>query len=542
MTGKSNARKSAPVSVADLRRRLAEAEQTLEAIRSGEVDALLVSGEKGDQIYTLKSSEYPYRVMIEQMSEGALKLSSEGLILYCNASFARMVNLSPEKVIATTVYDYIDPASQDQFRRLVRYGGRREITLRVKDRPALPTYWAVNALSEDGSLNYSAVVTDLSAHVHNEQIVASEKFIRTILEQAADAILVCDTSGIIINASEKAMDILDDNLVGRSLDQVFNRLLPAADSGLADHIKGNPVTFSTIRDEEIPSGIEMVLSIPGRDKRTLLYTSHRVLENNVTLGYSITLSDITERKRSETERQQRSERLEKLTSRLEVLNQELESFSYSVSHDLRAPLRALNGFSEAVLQDYGDKLDEKGKEYLNRIRNAGQTMTLLIDDMLKLSRIVRAEIQQVPVNITDLARTILAELQSTFPDRRAEIIVSPEMTVKADRSLQEIALRNLLENAWKYTSKVPQARIEVGQTLQGERKVFYIRDNGVGFNMRYADKLFQPFQRLHSAEEYPGTGVGLAIVRRIIRRHGGEIWAESEPGKGAAFYFTLNKG
>ncbi len=240
-----------------------------------------------------------------------------------------------------------------------------------------------------------------------------------------------------------------------------------------------------------------------------------------------------------TERRQGEEELQRYTRELEASNQEMETFSYSVSHDLRAPLRTMDGFSEAVLTDYGDKLDETGKDYLTRVRRASHTMAQLIDDILKLSRINRAEMHLESVNLSNLAHSITEELKATQPERQAEFIIVHGIIVKGDKNLLQIGLRNLLENSWKYTGKCSAARIEFGVQNQKGGKVCFIRDNGIGFDMQYAGKLFQPFQRLHTIKEYPGTGIGLATVQRVIRRHNGRIWAESEPGKGATFYFTL---
>jgi signal transduction histidine kinase len=242
--------------------------------------------------------------------------------------------------------------------------------------------------------------------------------------------------------------------------------------------------------------------------------------------------DITDRKVME-------EDLRRRTAELEAANKELETFSYSVSHDLRAPLRTLDGFSEIVLMDYGDKLDETGKDYLTRVRKASQTMSQLIDDILKLSRINRAEMHREIFDLSALAESILDELKFSQPERKVELAIDPGILIKGDKDLLSIGLRNLLENAWKFTGKCPVARIELGAILQSNQKVYFIRDNGVGFDIRRSDKLFQPFQRLHDTKEFPGTGIGLATVQRVIRRHGGHIWAESEIGKGTTFYFTL---
>jgi two-component system, sensor histidine kinase and response regulator len=216
---------------------------------------------------------------------------------------------------------------------------------------------------------------------------------------------------------------------------------------------------------------------------------------------------------------------------------EVEAFNYSVSHDLRAPLRPLHGFSEALLEDYGDKLDDKAKDYLNRIRLAAQRMGQLIEDLLELSRIGRVSVHKQPVDLSALTASIVAELRASEPGREVELVCEPRASVTGDPRLLRIALENLLRNAWKFTRKHPGARIELGK-MPGP--VFFIRDDGVGFDPAYAGRLFQPFHRLHASEAFEGTGIGLAIVDRILRRHGGRIWAESAPEAGATFFFTLS--
>jgi hypothetical protein len=224
---------------------------------------------------------------------------------------------------------------------------------------------------------------------------------------------------------------------------------------------------------------------------------------------------------------------------LESANKELESFSYSVSHDLRAPLRAISGFTEIVLSDEAQKLDEEGKEHLLRVQNACWRMGQLIDDLLNLARVSRGEIVRQNVDLGDLAKSILDDLQKANPGRHIKVSVAADLNVNADPKLMQIALENLLSNAWKFTSRQEDATIEIGTKIQEDQQVYYIRDNGAGFDMNYASKLFGAFQRLHSNDDYPGTGIGLATVQRIISRHGGRIWAESAVGKGATFLFTL---
>jgi signal transduction histidine kinase len=235
------------------------------------------------------------------------------------------------------------------------------------------------------------------------------------------------------------------------------------------------------------------------------------------------------------------DRLNKLTSELSASNKELQAFCYSVSHDLRAPLRGIDGFSKAMEEDYTDKLDAQGKDYLRRIRVASQRMAQLIDDLLKLSRVTRSEMHRETVNLTATAQAIALEFQKRQPNRQVTFIVAEGLTANGDRSLLSIALENLLDNAWKFTQKSPHARIEFGSTLRDGKQVYFVSDNGAGFDNAYTHKLFGAFQRLHSVNEFPGTGIGLATVQRIIHRHGGHIWAEGAVEKGATFYFTLQQ-
>jgi signal transduction histidine kinase len=232
-------------------------------------------------------------------------------------------------------------------------------------------------------------------------------------------------------------------------------------------------------------------------------------------------------------------RVQVRTAQLEIANNELESFSYSVSHDLRAPLRAIDGFSQALIEDYKNSLDETAGDYLRRVRAAAQKMGFLIDDMLKLSKVNRTEMNLVEVNLSDMVETILRELRETEPQRQVAVKITSGLTAWCDAHLMKIALSNLLNNAWKYSSKKEDACIEFGMRPFDDEVAFFVQDNGAGFDMAYADKLFGAFQRLHTAGEFPGTGVGLATVKRVISRHGGRVGAKAEPNKGATFYFTL---
>ena len=235
---------------------------------------------------------------------------------------------------------------------------------------------------------------------------------------------------------------------------------------------------------------------------------------------------------------ERTAELRQYAAQLEAANRELEAFSYSVSHDLRAPLRSIDGFSQALIEDCEHLLDERGKDHLRRVRAAAERMGHLIDDLLELSRATRSEMRREMVDLSELARRAVAELKAAQPERRVAIEIASDMVVNGDRQLLWLVMRNLLDNAWKFTSRQERAWIRVGVTEDGER-AYYVRDNGAGFDMAYANKLFGAFQRLHATSEFPGTGVGLALVQRIVQRHGGRVWAEGAVGAGATFYFTL---
>jgi PAS domain S-box-containing protein len=257
-------------------------------------------------------------------------------------------------------------------------------------------------------------------------------------------------------------------------------------------------------------------------------------ENGRLRGFVKVTRDMTDRLQAEEEMKARN-------AQLENANNELKAFSYSVSHDLRAPLRAIDGFSLALFEDYDDQLDPEGKRYIQRIRAAVGRMGQLIDGMLDLARISHAEMVQDTVDLGGLAREIAADLTGSQPERQVAFTIPPTILVKGDRVLLRVMLENLLSNAWKFTSEKEKAYIEIGVQANGRRAIHFVRDNGAGFDMQHAGKLFGVFQRLHRESEFPGTGVGLATVQRIIHRHGGRIWAEAARGEGATFYFMLQE-
>jgi PAS domain S-box-containing protein len=366
----------------------------------------------------------------------------------------------------------------------------------------------------------------------------SDALFRGLVESAPDGVVIADEAGriVLINSqTETLFGYSREELLGQSVEILLPARFRDSHVGVRRGYTASP------RTRPMGAGLDL----HGRRKdggEFPVSISLSPIRVGPALYVFSDIRDISEQRESEKRIRELNRSLARQNAELQAINQELEAFSYSVSHDLRAPLRAMDGFSQILLKENAGQLDQKGLDRLNRVRRAAQHMGSLIDDLLKLSRVTRAELQFRAVNLSDLAKDILDALRKQDPGRDVAVAITPNLIARGDARLLGIALDNLLGNAWKFTSRRELARIEFGAEDQADGPVYRVADNGAGFDMAYADKLFGAFQRLHDTGEFPGTGIGLATVQRVIHKHGGRIWAESAVDRGATFNFTLGAG
>lgn len=359
--------------------------------------------------------------------------------------------------------------------------------------------------------------------------IEPESFFEKLLNATPDAIVMCDMTGKIRIVNEQAIALFGytrEELIGEPVERLiphrFRGAHPAHRAGYGTGAKTRPM-----------GGTNMPLwglRKDGTEFRAAISLSP--VETDRGMWAITAVRDITAQ-----EAQQAA--LRRANETAVAANRELEAFSYSVAHDLRAPLRSLDGFSQALLEDYGDKLDEGGRDDLRRVRAAAQRMAQLIDDLLSLSRVTRSELHRSRVDLSELAQEILDAHKRSAPNREVEVAIEGGLVADADARLIGVAMENLLGNAWKFTARKKLAVIWVGAVKKDGETHYFVRDNGAGFDMTYAGKLFTAFQRLHARADFDGTGIGLATVQRIIHRHGGKIWAEGAVDRGATFWFTL---
>ncbi|MGB8828459.1 MAG: PAS domain S-box protein [Dehalococcoidales bacterium] len=434
----------------------------------------------------------------------------EGRCVDVNEAYLKMLEYRREEIIGRDSRDlnmHINPNKRDEIFRLLREQGKVsniELSFRTKTGRIIELLSSIDRINLQGQEYSLSTNIDITAR---KQAEAEVVHLASFPEYNPMPIVEVSSEGDVIYANPSAR--LRFPLMIHGQKRKF----------LIDFI-------NIVRDSETSVAVKDVYIDENWYEETMAYVAS-------TNTYRLYAREITLRKKFEDELKQR-------TVDLEASNKELEAFSYSVSHDLRAPLRSITGFSTILLEDYQSELDKEGKTYLKKISDSGELMGQLMDDLLKLSRVTRSDLNIEKLDLSDMARNIVDELRNDDPKRKVKIVIAPNMTASGDRNLLGLVLQNLLGNAWKYSSKTAEPLIEMGTLKHNGKRAYFVRDNGVGFDMTYADKLFKPFQRLHKATEFAGTGIGLATVQRIIRRHGGEVWAESKVGEGATFYFTLN--
>lgn len=389
-------------------------------------------------------------------------------------------------------------------------------------------------------------INNMADAVSEQQRVLREQSanIELLLNSTAEAIYGVDTQGVCTFVNAACMRMLgyalESDIVGKPIHALIHHHYP---DGTVYPKEKCHVRHSTLDGHAAHADDEVHWRKDG-SSFPVEYWSHPIYRDGQLIGAVVTFIDISDRKQADVKIRQLNAELEARvkarTAELEAANKELEAFSYSVSHDLRAPLRAIDGFSLSLLEDYGAQLDSTGQNYLQRVRNGAQSMGALIDSLLMLARVTRTSLQPAELDLSAMAHEIVAQLRQAEPGRSVRVDIADGLRCQGDPGLLHVVLENLLNNAWKYTSKTVAAQFSLDAEQQDGVTVFRVRDNGAGFDMRFADKLFGAFQRMHRKDEFEGTGIGLATVQRIIHRHGGHVWAEAEIGKGATFFFTLD--
>jgi PAS domain S-box-containing protein len=493
----------------------------------------------------LRESEERFRATFEQAAIGVAHVGPDGRWLRVNDKLCEITGYDREELSGMTFQDitHLDDLQKDLDHL------KRVLAGEIKSYATEKRY-----LRKDGSVVWinltASAVGDTLGHVKyfitnivditerkraQEALSQSEERYRAVVEQSAEGIYLVDgVTRCILDTNPALQNMLGytaEELRGTELHEIVAHARETVEANVERTLKEG-TRFIRERKYLRKNGsvVEVEIAASAID-----YGGKRVI--------CAAIRDITERKRAEEEiralNEQLEDRVRRRTTQLRAANKELEAFAYSVSHDLRGPLRGMAGFSQVLLEDYGGELDETGKDYLRRIRDAGERMGDLIDDLLFLSSVSRREMRREKVDLSALARDVAEDLRRKEPERRARFAIAEGLSVEGDVGLLRVVMENLLGNAWKFTSKEPEALIEFGVLEPDGEPVYYVRDNGVGFDEGYVEKIFGPFQRLHGEDQFEGTGVGLATVDRIVRRHGGNLWAEGEVGRGATFYFTL---
>jgi PAS domain S-box-containing protein len=524
------------------------------------VEASISQIEAGEQkLYTVimrditerKRSEDQFHQVIEHSPNGMVMVDQKGKIVLINAQIEKLFGYTQDELLGQSI-EMLVPKRFHENHSTYRSGfivnptprsmgsGRDLYGLR-KDGIEFPVEIGLNPLETDQGIMVLGTIVDITERKRAEELLRrSQEQLAGIIGSAMDAIITVDEEQRIVlfnTAAEMMFQCSSEEVMGKPI----NRFIP--ERFRADHWKHIQNFSRTNVTRRSMGSLGAIFGQRAGGEVFPIEASISQLETDGQRFYTVILRDITERMQVEEQKRQLNETLEQRvaerTVQLEAANKELEAFSYSVSHDLRAPLRAIDGFSQALLEDCNDRLDEEGKGYLHHVREASQEMAQLIDDLLHLARVTRSEMRWEIVNLSELARVVVKELKDREPERSVIVNIEEGLVTHGDKRLLRILLSNLLGNAWKFTSKQESAEVSLGKEKKDDQILFFVRDNGAGFDMAYANKLFGAFQRLHSVREFEGTGIGLATVQRIVHRHGGRVWANGAVKHGATFYFTL---
>jgi len=509
--------------------RLREAEETLGAIQRGEIDAILVSTNEGEKVFTLKGADYPYRVVIEQMQEGAVSLSDDGIILYCNKSFSRLLQIPMEKIIGQPIRQYIHDPDHDRFSGLLdqsRDGGSRgEVLLKTHGNTVIPVFISIKPSQIEEMQALSVVVMDLTEQKRAEEALRrANAYNRSLIEANLDPLVTVNPDGTISDVNEATVRVTGfprDDLIGTDFSNYFTE----PDRARAGYDR-------VYRDGSVTDYELEIRRRDGRAVPTLCSASLYRDESGGVAGVVAAAHDITERKRAE-------EDLKEYAERLRRSNEDLAQFAYAASHDLKEPLRAIVSFSQILLREHSERLDAEAGRYLINIVEAGNRMDALTNDLLEFSRVRSRRTELRLTDATAVLHNVLALLRTKLEKNGGNVTYHPLPPVMADAIQLQQVFQNLIDNAIKFRRPDIPPEIHISaRTLDGMVE-FSVQDNGIGMEPQYFQKIFVIFQRLHRRDQFEGTGIGLAIVKRIVERHGGRIWVESEPGKGTTFFFTL---
>lgn len=491
----------------------------------------------------VQASETLLRNLLESAPDAIIIVDNAGRIELINAQAERYFGYARAELIGQSVDILVPRRFRDQHadHRALYFSDPRPRSLGVgsavygqrKDGSEFPVEISLSPLQTGGAARVISVIRDMTAHraAETARLAAQQRY-RELVNNLPVGVYrkTPGAAGTFLEVNPAMVKMFEASSAEELLSHAVSDIHFDSGSRLA-------LSDKVIREGEVNQEEIQLVTLRGRVFWGAITAAvQKDAEGNI--YFDGIIEDISARREVQARIEELNTRLQKRTQALETANAELEAFSYSVSHDLRAPLRALDGFSR-LLMEQADSLNEEGQDYLARIRRAAQRMGTLIDDLLNLARVTRSELASEAVDLSEVATTIIEEMRKHEPERQVRFETVGGITAVGDKRLLEILLSNLLGNAWKFTAEKPDAQIRFGWRQEGLRSVYFVSDNGAGFDMAYVDKLFGVFQRLHDAHEFPGTGIGLATVQRIVRKHGGQIWAEGKVGAGATFFFTL---